>query len=126
MTKETEFFDSVKQTFAPFNQLSEFGMTAAERAIQWNLDVAGDMMDFAVDELRALADSDGPAGYMEAQTRIAKEYAGRAQQRFQAAIEASTDAQQSLTELGQKGFADAQKGLTDAFDSVKATAEKLA
>ncbi len=126
MTKETEFFDSVKQTFAPFNQLSEFGMTAAERAIQWNLDVAGDMMDFAVDELRALADSDGPAGYMEAQTRIAKEYVGRAQQRFQAAIEASTDAQQSLTELGQKGFADAQKGLTDAFDSVKATAEKLA
>jgi hypothetical protein len=126
MTKETEFFDSVKETFAPFNQLSEFGMTAAERAIQWNLDVAGDVMDFAVDELRAFAESDGPAGYMEAQTRIAKEYAGRAQQRFQAAIEASTDTQQSLTELSQKGFAEAQKGLTGAFESVKASAEKVA
>lgn len=126
MTKETEFYDSIKQTFAPFNQLSEFGMSAAEKAVQWNLDIAGDVMDFAVDELRALADSDGPSGYFEAQTRIAKEYAGRAQQRFQAAIEAGTEVQQELTELGQSSFAEAQKGLSEAYESVKSAAEKVA
>jgi hypothetical protein len=119
MTKETEFFDSVRQAFTPFNQLGEFGMGAAEKAIQWNLDVAGDAMDFAVDELRALAEADGPSAYMEAQTRIAKEYTERAQQRLQTVLESASDAQQSLAEWGQKGLA-------DAFESVKSAAEKAA
>jgi phasin family protein len=123
MTNEMfDFFEKGKQALAPFGGLSEVGVETVEKIFKLEADIASDLIDYTVDQLRAFGTAEDPAGYVKEQGRLVSEYTGRAQQRTQAFVDTMTDVQKAFFAVAKNGYEDA----IAAAKPAKATRKKAA
>ena len=86
-----EIFEKGQKAMQPYGKLSEVGMEAVENFVKLEADIASDLIDLTVDQLRAFGTAEDVAGYTQAQGRLFTEYTGRAQERAAAWLETSID-----------------------------------
>lgn len=123
MTNEMfDFFEKGKQALAPFGGLSEVSVETVEKIFKLEAEVASDMIDLTVDQLRAFGTAEDPAGYVKEQGRLVSEYTGRAQARTQAFVDTLAEAQKAFFTVAKSGYEEA----VAAAKPAKATRKKAA
>lgn len=115
MTNEMfDFFEKGKQALAPFGELSEVGVETVEKIFKLEAEIASDVIDFTVDQLRAFGTAEDPAGYVKEQGRLVSEYTGRAQARTQAFVGTLSEAQKAMFAVAKIGYEEAVATATPA------------
>lgn len=115
MTNEMfEFFEKGKQALAPIGELSEVGVETVEKIFKLEAEIASDVIDYTVDQLRAFGTAEDPNGYIKEQGRLVSEYTGRAQARTQAFVETLADVQKAFFEAAKNGYEEAVAAATPA------------
>lgn len=121
-----EFYTKAQQAAAPMSELTDFGFEAVEKGFQMQAELLGDAIDLAVDQLKALSAATSPAGYFQAQAKLAEEYVARVQQRAQGLAATATEAQATLATWAERGVKQAQSAFEDTFAAAQAAAPKPA
>lgn len=125
MTNEMfDFFEKGKQALAPFGDLSEVSVGTVEKIFKLETEIASDVIDYTVDQLRAFGAAEDPAGYVKEQGRLVSEYTGRAQERTQAFVDTLAEAQKAFFAVAKTGYEEAIAVATPA--KAKATRKKAA
>ena len=114
-TQNFDFIGNTRKAFEPFGQLGELGAETFEKAVEMQVELLSDLMDLAADQLKAAGEADDVNGYVQEQTRLAKEYTGRAQKRLQTLIETATEVQTAYGEWARGGFEQARDGIEQAI-----------
>ena len=127
MTNEIfDFFEKGQKALEPYSVLSEAGMEAIVKFVELEADIASDLIDLTVDELRVLGSAEDVAGYTKEQGRLFTEYSGRAQERAAAWLETMTELQKSFFAVAKNGYEDALKAAKAAAPAAKAATRKKA
>ena len=127
MTNEIfDFFEKGQKALEPFGALSEAGMEAVEKFVKLEADIASDLIDLTVDELRVLGTAEDVAGYTKEQGRLFTEYSGRAQERAATWLETMTEFQKSFFAVAKTGYEETLAAAKAATPAAKATRKKKA
>lgn len=120
------FFAKFQEASAPLSELTEYGFEAFERGIQLQAEVLGDAIDFAVDQLKTASSASTPADFLQAQTKLAEEYAARAQKRAQVLLATASEAQATAKAWAERGLKQAQSSFDETVAAAQAAAPKPA
>jgi len=89
------FLDLQKSAFAPFTRFSEASVKTFERLARHNYAVAGDLLEYGIAQLNAIATAKDPAGLVSQQSGIAADFVakqtGRSNDFFKLATEAQAE-----------------------------------
>jgi hypothetical protein len=127
MTNEMfEIFEKGQKVLEPYGKLNEVSMEAIENFVKLEADIASDLIDLTVDQLRAFGTAEDVAGYTKEQGRLFTEYAGRAQERAAAWLETVTGVQKAVFTVAKNGYEEATAAAKAAAPAAKATRKKAA
>ena len=121
-----EIFEKGQKALQPYGKLSEVGMEAVENFVKLEADIASDLIDLTVDQLRAFGTAEDVAGYTQAQGRLFTEYTGRAQERAAAWLETVTGVQQAMFTAARTGYEEAAAVAKSAAPAPKKAPRKKA
>lgn len=102
------FYARAQEAAAPLSELTDMGFDAFEKGFQLQTELLGDAIDLAVDELKLVSTATSPTEYFQAQTRLAEQYAARAQSRAQSLSAAASEAQSTLGSWVEQSFKQGQ------------------
>ena len=114
-TQNYDFIGQTKKAFAPLGEFGELGAETFEKAVELQVELLSDLMDLTADQFKAAGEAEDVNGYIQEQTRLAKEYTGRAQKRVQAMIETATQIQGAYSDWARGGFEQARNGFEQAI-----------
>jgi predicted PolB exonuclease-like 3'-5' exonuclease len=124
--KFDEFYTKAQQAAAPLSEISEFGFQAIEKGFQMQVELLGDAIDLAVDQLKAASAAKSPTDYFQAQSKLAEEYAARFQKRAEGLVASATETQATLATWVEQGMKQAQSNFDETVTAAKAAAPKPA
>lgn len=120
------FLNKAQEAAAPLSDVTEFGFKSFEKAFQMQVELLGDAIDLAVDQLKIVSSATNPSEYFQAQTKLAEEYVARIQQRAQGLMETASETQTTLASWAEQGVKQAQSGFEETVAAAKAAAPKRA
>jgi Phasin protein. len=95
-TSTTGYTDYAKRAFAPASRLNEMMVGNFERAARFQYELAGEVLQFAFDQLNATVKAKDLTSLLAKQREIATKFAEKSTQRQQALAELATESQASL------------------------------
>src|SRR5215203_6207510 len=96
MAAKQGYTDFTKRAFAPATKLNETVVENVERLVKFQYQLAGDFMNFALEQLHATTNVSDLPTYFAGQREIATKFAETAQQRQQALAKMAADSQASF------------------------------
>ena len=120
------FINKAQEAAAPLSDITEFGFSSFEKAFQMQVELLGDAIDLAVDQLKIVSSATTPSEYFQAQTKLAEEYVARIQQRAQGLMETVTETQTTLAGWAEQGVKQAQSTFEGTVAAAQAAAPKPA
>jgi hypothetical protein len=121
-----EFYAKAQEAAAPLSEMTEFGFDAFEKSFQLQAELIGDAIDFAVDQMKIASTVSSPSEYFQAETKVAEEYAARAQKRAQGLVAQATEAQATLATWAEQSVRQAQSLFDQTVANAQAAAPKPA
>ena len=88
-----DYMDFAKRAFAPASQLNEVMVGNVERIAKFQYELAGDLMQFGLDQLHATVKAKDLPTLLAKQREIATKFAEKAQARQQALADIATEGQ---------------------------------
>jgi phasin family protein len=119
-------YAKAQEAAAPLSELTEFGFDAFEKGFQLQTELLGDAIDLAVDQLKAASAANSPTEYLQAQSKLAEEYASRVQKRAEGLMAAATEAQATLASWVEQSFRQTQSMFDETVAAAQAAAPKPA
>jgi phasin family protein len=92
----TDYTDFAKRAFAPATRLNEVMVGNFERVARFQYEVAGDLMQLAIDQMNATVKAKDLPTLLSRQREIVTKFAEKATSRQQALAELATDSQAGL------------------------------
>jgi phasin family protein len=92
----TEYTDFAKRAFAPATRFNEALVTNVERVARFQYEIAGDLMQFALDQMHATVKSRDLPTLLSKQREIATKFSEKATVRQHTLAEMTTESQASL------------------------------
>jgi len=105
----SSYTDFAKRAFAPANKLNETVAGNVERLVRFQYELAGDLMQLAIDQMQATVKSRDIGTLVARQSEIASKFVDKATQRQQAFAKIANDAQASLARLVEEATAMGRK-----------------
>lgn len=120
------FVNKAQEAAAPLSEVADFGFKAFEKAFQMQVELLGDAIDLAVDQLKLVSSTTTPSEYFQAQTKLAEDYVARIQQRAQSLMETANETQATLAAWAEKGVKQAQSTIEETVAAAQVAAPKPA
>jgi hypothetical protein len=90
------FFDFQKRAMAPFAEFNEWAVKTAERAARHQYEVAGETLEFALAQARAVVGSKDPQALAAKQAQLATEFFGKQTARSNEWMKLATSTQSEI------------------------------
>jgi phasin family protein len=103
------YTDFAKRAMAPATRLNETVAGHVERLARFQYEVAGDWLQFAIEQMQATAKAKDFGALMTRQSEIASRFVDKATQRQQALAKLTTEAQASLAHWADEATAVGRK-----------------
>jgi len=94
--KTADYTDFAQRAFAPASRLNAVVVGNVERVARFQYELAGDMMQLALDQMNAMAQAKDLTTLLAQQREIATKFAEKGTQRQQALAEMASESQASL------------------------------
>ena len=95
-TTTTEYTDFAKRAFAPATRFNETMVASVERVARFQYELAGELMQFGLDQMHATVKAKDLPTLLAKQREIATKFAEKAQARQQDLAEIATESQASV------------------------------
>ena len=92
-TKSTDYTNFAKRAYAPATRFNEVMLGNVERVARFQYELAGDLMQFALDQMNASVKAKDLPTLLSKQREIATKFAEKATTRQQALAELATESQ---------------------------------
>ena len=92
-TKSTDYTNFAKRAYAPATRFNEVMLGNVERVARFQYELAGDLMQFALDQMHATVKAQDLPTLLSKQREIATKFAEKATTRQQALAEMATESQ---------------------------------